>query len=112
MMHSVKIKDLDVEFEENDGMITKIVIEPNIKRQLTSLDLRVVKIPFLLRLITPLRQPEKATSKQWREQLAADLIKQFPYESKPKLVSEALDITYQSAANLLVKARKAGILID
>ena len=111
-MHSVEFNDLYVEFEELDGFITKISIQPKNKRSLNGTDLRLIRVGVLLRLVNSSKKPKKATSKQWREQLAADLIKQFPYESKAKLVSEALDITYQSAANLLVKARKAGILID
>ena len=112
MMHSLEIKDLHIEFVELGGLIKKISVQTKSKRSLNGTDLRLIRVGVLLRLVNSSKKPKKATSKQWREQLAADLIKQFPYESKAKLVSEALDITYQSAANLLVKARKAGILID
>ena len=93
MMHSVEFNDLYVEFEELDGFITKISIQPKSRRSLNGTDLRLIRVGVLLRLVNSSKKPKKATSKQWREQLAADLIKQFPYESKAKLVSEALDLS-------------------
>jgi hypothetical protein len=111
-MHKVEIDDLCVEFAELNGVIAKISIQAKSKRALNGTDLRKVRTPILLRLITPSKKPNKATPRQWRLQLAVDLIRKNPYESPTKVVSKALSITPASASNLLTRARKAGILID
>ena len=111
-MHKVEIDDLCVEFAELNGVISKISIQTKSKRALNGTDLRKVRTPILLRLITPSKKPNKATPRQWRLQLAVDLIRKNPYESPTKVVSKALSITPASARNLLTRARKAGILID
>jgi len=111
-MHKVEIDDLCVEFAELNGVIPKISIQTKSKRALNGTDLRKVRTPILLRLITPSKKPNKATPRQWRLQLAVDLIRKNPYESPTKVVSKALSITPASARNLLTRARKAGILID
>ena len=112
MKHAVEIDDLDVEFDEVDGVITKISIRTKSGRSLTGADLRKIRTHILLRLVTPSKKPNKATPRQWRLQLAVDIIRENPYESPTKVVSKALCITPQSARNLLTRARKAGILID
>ena len=111
-MHKVEIDDLCVEFAELNGVIPKISIQTKSKRALNGTDLRKIRTPVLLRLITPSKKPNKATPRQWRLQLAVDLMREHPFESPAKLVAEALGITHESARNLLVRARKAGILID
>ena len=112
MKHAVEIADLDVEFDEVDGVITKISTRTKSGRSLTGADLRKIRIHILLRLVIPSKKPNKATPRQWRLQLAVDIIRENPYESPTKVVSKALCITPQSARNLLTRARKAGILID
>ena len=117
MKHAVEIDDLDVEFDEVDGVITKISTRTKSGRSLTGADLRKIRIPILLRLLTSQmeqasKKPNKATPRQWRLQLAVDIIRENPYESPTKVVSKALCITPESARNLLTRARKAGILID
>ena len=112
MKHAVEIDDLDMEFDEVDGVITKISIRTKSGRSLTGADLRKIRTHILLRLVTPSKKPNKATPRQWRLQLAVDIIRENPYESPTKVVSKALCITPQSARNLLTRARKAGILID
>jgi len=112
MKHAVEIGDLYVEFEESNAVITKISTQTKSGRPLNGTDLRKIRTPVLLRLITPSKKPNKATPRQWRLQLAVDLIKKNPYESPTKVVSKALSITPASARNLLTRARKAGILID
>ena len=112
MKHAVEIDDLDVEFDEVDGVITKISTRTKSGRSLTGADLRKIQTPILLRLVIPSKKPNKATPRQWRLQLAVDIIRENPYESPTKVVSKALCITNQSARNLLTRARKAGILID
>jgi len=112
MKHAVEIGDLYVEFEESNAVITKISTQTKSGRPLNGTDLRKIRTPVLLRLITPSKKPNKATPRQWRLQLAVDLMREHPFESPAKLVAEALGITHESARNLLVRARKAGILID
>lgn len=112
MKHAVEIADLDVEFDEVDGVITKISTRTKSGRSLTGADLRKIRTHILLRLVTPSKKPNKATPRQWRLQLAVDIIRENPYESPTKVVSKALCITPESARNLLTRARKAGILID
>ena len=112
MKHAVEIDDLDVEFDEVDGVITKISTRTKSGRSLTGADLRKIRTHILLKLVIPSKKPNKATPRQWRLQLAVDIIRENPYESPTKVVSKALCITNQSARNLLTRARKAGILID
>jgi len=112
MKHAVEIDDLDVEFDEVDGVITKISIRTKSGRSLIGADLRKIRTHILLKLVIPSKKPNKATPRQWRLQLAVDIIRENPYESPTKVVSKALCITNQSARNLLTRARKAGILID
>jgi hypothetical protein len=109
---TVQINDLNIEFKTENGMITEISVKPISARSLKSQDLRDVPVKYLLRMFSPHIKPKKAKPEQWKLEQAANLVREFPLEPKSKLIAEAFNIKPESAANLLYRARKAGILID